>query len=74
MSTLEGCLIEPLSVGFYAANQGEVGTGDVAVLLGAGCIGLVPPPACTASGCPAGRPEALAFFSSPFVNLQHLRR
>ena len=27
-----------------------------------------------ASGCPAGRPEALAFFSSPFVNLQHLRR
>lgn len=26
----------------------------------------MPPPACTASGCPAGRPEALAFFQSFF--------
>lgn len=50
MSTLEGCLIEPLSVGFYAANQGEVGTGDVAVILGAGCIGLVTLLACKAHG------------------------
>ena len=32
MSTLEGCLIEPLSVGFYAANQGEVQTGDTVVI------------------------------------------
>ena len=46
MSTLEGCLIEPLSVGFYAANQGEVQTGDTVVILGAGCIGVVSLLAC----------------------------
>ena len=28
VSTKEGALIEPLSVGFYAAEQGAVGTGD----------------------------------------------
>ena len=50
MSTLEGCLIEPLSVGFYAANQGEVQTGDTVVILGAGCIGLVTLLACKAHG------------------------
>ena len=41
VSTEEGALIEPLSVGFYAVNQGEVQTGDTVVILGAGCIGLV---------------------------------
>lgn len=50
MSTLEGCLIEPLSVGFHAANQGGVGVGDSVVILGAGCIGLVTLLACKAHG------------------------
>lgn len=41
VSTKEGCLIEPLSVGFHAANQADVKVGDTMVILGAGCIGLV---------------------------------
>lgn len=41
VSTLEGCLIEPLAVGFHAANQGEAEFGQTAVVFGAGCIGLV---------------------------------
>lgn len=50
MSTKEGALIEPLSVGFHAANQGNVGTGDSVIILGAGCIGLVTLLACKAHG------------------------
>lgn len=50
MSTKEGALIEPLSVGFYAAEQGEVKTGDSVIILGAGCIGLVTLLACKAHG------------------------
>jgi L-iditol 2-dehydrogenase len=41
MSTLEGALIEPLAVGFHAANQAGAKIGDTAVVLGSGCIGLV---------------------------------
>ncbi len=41
VSTLEGALIEPLAVGFHAANQGGAHTGQTAVVFGAGCIGLV---------------------------------
>lgn len=41
MSTLEGALIEPLAVGFHAAIQGEAKIGQTAVVMGAGCIGLV---------------------------------
>ena len=40
VSTLEGALVEPLSVGFHAVNQSEAKFGDSAVILGAGCIGL----------------------------------
>lgn len=50
MSTKEGCLIEPLSVGFHAANQGDVQVGESVVILGAGCIGLVTLLACKAHG------------------------
>lgn len=39
--SLEGALIEPLAVGFHAANQGEAHIGQSAVVFGAGCIGLV---------------------------------
>lgn len=41
VSTLEGALIEPLAVGFHAANQGGAHAGQTAVVTGAGCIGLV---------------------------------
>lgn len=41
VSTLEGALIEPLAVGLHAANQGGAHAGDIAVVTGAGCIGLV---------------------------------
>lgn len=41
VSTLEGALIEPLAVGFHAAIQGGAQTGQTAVVMGAGCIGLV---------------------------------
>lgn len=41
VSTLEGALIEPLAVGFHAANQGGAHIGQTALVMGAGCIGLV---------------------------------
>jgi L-iditol 2-dehydrogenase len=41
MGTVEGALIEPLAVGFHAANQAKAKIGDTAVVLGSGCIGLV---------------------------------
>ncbi|MEG0191496.1 MAG: NAD(P)-dependent alcohol dehydrogenase [Lachnospiraceae bacterium] len=50
VSTLEGALIEPLAVGFHAANQGGAHAGQTAVVFGAGCIGLVSMMALKASG------------------------
>lgn len=41
MDTMEGALIEPLSVGFHAAKQGDAHLGQTAVVFGAGCIGLM---------------------------------
>lgn len=41
VSTMEGALIEPLAVGFHAARQGGAQAGQIAVVTGAGCIGLV---------------------------------
>lgn len=40
MDTIEGALIEPLSVGFHAANQADAQVGETAAVLGSGCIGL----------------------------------
>jgi L-iditol 2-dehydrogenase len=40
VSTLEGALVEPLSVGFHAVNQSGAKFGDSAAIIGAGCIGL----------------------------------
>ncbi len=40
MDTMTGALIEPLSVGFFAAEQGWATVGQSAVVLGSGCIGL----------------------------------
>lgn len=50
VDTLEGALIEPLAVGFHAANQGGAHAGQTAVVFGAGCIGLVPMMALKAEG------------------------
>ena len=50
VSTLEGALIEPLAVGFHAASQGGAHAGQTAVVMGAGCIGLVSMMALKAQG------------------------
>jgi L-iditol 2-dehydrogenase len=50
VNTLEGALIEPLAVGFHAANQGNAHIGQTAVVFGAGCIGLVSMMALKAQG------------------------
>jgi L-iditol 2-dehydrogenase len=41
MDTVEGALIEPLSVAFQAVSQAQIKPGRTATVLGAGCIGLV---------------------------------
>ncbi len=41
VDTMEGGLMEPLSVGMHAAAQGGACLGQKAVVMGAGCIGLV---------------------------------
>jgi L-iditol 2-dehydrogenase len=41
VSTLEGALIEPLSVGFHAVTTSGARVGQTAFVLGSGCIGLV---------------------------------
>lgn len=41
MDTIDGALIEPLSVGFHAANQANATIGQSALILGCGPIGLV---------------------------------
>ena len=40
ITTREGALVEPLSVGMHAARQGGVTLGSSVIILGAGCIGL----------------------------------
>lgn len=40
MDTVDGALIEPLSVGFHAANQANATIGQSALILGCGPIGL----------------------------------
>lgn len=41
VSTLEGALLEPLSVGIHAVRNSGVQAGQTVVILGAGCIGLM---------------------------------
>lgn len=50
VSTMEGALIEPLAVGFHAANQGRAHIGQRVVVFGSGCIGLMAMMACKAEG------------------------
>ncbi len=41
VDTMQGALVEPLAVGFHAANQGGATVGKTAMVTGCGCIGLV---------------------------------
>ena len=50
MSTKVGVLVEPFAVGVHSANQAEVTLGSSAIILGAGCIGLMTLAACRAMG------------------------
>ncbi len=50
VGTLEGAMIEPLSVGMHAAARAEVSPGQSVLILGAGCIGLMTLLACKNRG------------------------
>ena len=50
VSCKEGALVEPLAVGLYATQRGEVGIGSKVVIFGSGCIGLVTLLSCLARG------------------------
>jgi D-xylulose reductase len=47
----EGAMVEPLAVGMHAAGKAQLKPGDVAVVLGAGPIGMVTALAALAGGC-----------------------
>lgn len=51
VSFAEGAMVEPLAVGMHAANNARIRPGDVAVVLGAGPIGMVTALAALAGGC-----------------------
>ncbi|HIX64144.1 MAG TPA: zinc-binding dehydrogenase, partial [Candidatus Mediterraneibacter colneyensis] len=50
VGTLEGAMIEPLSVGMHAAARAEASPGQSVLILGAGCIGLMTLLACKNRG------------------------
>lgn len=50
VSLEEAAVVEPLAVGMHAANKARVRPGDVAVVIGAGTIGMVTAMAALASG------------------------
>ena len=68
VSTLEGALIEPLAVGFHAANQGNAHAGQTAVVMGAGCIGLVSMMALKAEG--VSKVIVVDLMHQDFLNIQ----
>ena len=51
VSFAEGAMVEPLAIGVYAAAKGAIRPGDVAVVAGAGTIGMMVAFAALASGC-----------------------
>lgn len=51
VSLAEGALIEPLAIGVYAAAKAHIAPGDIAVVTGAGTIGLMIVFAVLAAGC-----------------------
>ena len=50
MSTLEGCMIEPLAVGMHAAMRGEAALGKTVCIIGVGTIGFMTMLSCKAMG------------------------
>ena len=51
VSFAEGAMVEPLAVGMHAANKAQIKPGDVAVVSGAGPIGMVTVLSALAGGC-----------------------
>ncbi len=51
VSFAEGAMVEPLAVGMHAANKAQIRPGDVAVVIGAGPIGILNALAALAGGC-----------------------
>jgi D-xylulose reductase len=51
VSYAEGAMVEPLAVGMHAANKARISPGDLAVVIGAGPIGMVTALAALAGGC-----------------------
>ncbi len=51
VSFAEGAMVEPLAVGMHAANKAHLQPGDLAVVMGAGPIGMVTALAALAGGC-----------------------
>ncbi len=47
----EGALVEPVAIGMHSANKAGISSGDTALVLGAGTIGIVTALAAEASGC-----------------------
>ena len=51
VSFAEGAMVEPLAVGMHAATKAQIKPGEIAVVLGAGTIGMVAALAALAAGC-----------------------
>jgi D-xylulose reductase len=51
VSFAEGAMVEPLAVGMQAATKAKIKPGDVAIVMGAGPIGMVTALAALAGGC-----------------------
>ncbi|OCA55918.1 NAD(P)-dependent alcohol dehydrogenase [Photorhabdus namnaonensis] len=51
VSFAEGAMVEPLSIGMQAATKAEIKPGDIALVVGAGTIGMVTALAALAGGC-----------------------
>ena len=51
VSFAEGAMVEPLAVGMHAAVKAKIRPGDLAVVMGAGPIGIVTALAAIAGGC-----------------------
>lgn len=51
VSFAEGAMVEPLAIGMHAAVKAQVKPGDLAVVMGAGTIGMVTAIAALAAGC-----------------------
>ncbi len=50
ISSMEGALLEPMSVGFYAAERGRIAPNEKVLVVGAGCIGLMALMGCISAG------------------------